>query len=265
MLLCACSNLLAHAQIGDYLNAEDFYARTKQVNQFIRRFNGEETLRGQRLLPTDRNYHGDRLRKRFLPQLIDQQNKQVADQLQAFGERVLDANDPQFLDFYNPNWFAEVRTMVDYQGKQMPMTFFLTLEEVNGGWKWVIDRINFAPYDKLFNMNHAPKKFLNPMSHELYFMPLEKAMNHPENLEDYIQKGYQPNTLTVFLADMKRGLLKFERVSQVNLHFFQVKGWYFQVSEINRAGKNAGWLMTNLVQADQPTKEKLKAYIQEQE
>ena len=41
--------------------------------------------------------------------------------------------------------------------------------------------------------------------------------------------------------------MKFKTVEEVKFHFFQVKGWYFEISEFNRSGYNTGWLISNLV------------------
>ncbi|GJM60080.1 hypothetical protein [Persicobacter diffluens] len=248
-------------QVGNYLDAEEFYARTKQVNQFIRRFNGEEDLKGVRINTKDKTYRSQKLRKKYLPQLIDQQNQAIVDQLTAFGVDIIEGKPAEFLDFYSPDWFAEVHADVRFEGRNMPITFFLKLEEANGGWKWVIDHIQFAPYQGLFDMERTPKEFLNPLSHELYFMPLNEAMQDPARLEDYASKNYTPDVLTLFLYDMKRGRLQFKGVNNVHLHFFQLEGWYFELSEFNRSGKNAGWLISNLVKAGTADKEKLKAYI----
>src|SRR5688572_23807959 len=52
-----------HAQItGEMEDESRLYAESKQVNQFFRRFNGEEDEKGNRYYPGDKQYRGDKLR-----------------------------------------------------------------------------------------------------------------------------------------------------------------------------------------------------------
>jgi hypothetical protein len=44
---------------------------------------------------------------------------------------------------------------------------------------------------------------------------------------------------------------------QVKFHFFQVDGWYFELSFINRAGNNSGWLISKLYKITEQEKEAL--------
>jgi len=66
----------AEAQnIGDFQYDEsELYAETKQVNQFFRRFNGEEDKQGERLYAKDRDFRTYKLRKKYLPTLFNLEN-----------------------------------------------------------------------------------------------------------------------------------------------------------------------------------------------
>ena len=46
-------------------------------------------------------------------------------------------------------------------------------------------------------------------------------------------------------------------MKKVNFHFFQVDGYYFKLEEFNRAGFNNGWLITQLKEIDQESKNRL--------
>ncbi len=61
--------------IGNYVEDEtDLYTSTKQVNQFFRRFNGEEDMKGERYYPEDKDYRdplsGANILKTFLIMII---------------------------------------------------------------------------------------------------------------------------------------------------------------------------------------------------
>ena len=86
---------------------------------------------------------------------------------------MLDKNDPVFLEFHGGDWFAEVTTTFIYQGKEQFLTLFLQLQKDTVGSKWVISRVYFEPFERLFanqdSLRAAGQKFLHPMSHETGF------------------------------------------------------------------------------------------------
>jgi hypothetical protein len=49
---------------------------------------------------------------------------------------------------------------------------------------------------------------------------------------------------------MRKGNLKFKSVEEMKFHFFQINGWYFELSEFNRPGYNSGWLISSLVKVN---------------
>ena len=68
--------ILVAQNIGNFVEDEsDLYASTKQVNQFFRRFNGEEDFKGERLYPEDKGYRDPELRKKYLENLFDHDNR----------------------------------------------------------------------------------------------------------------------------------------------------------------------------------------------
>ncbi len=67
--------------------------------------------------------------------------------------------------------------------------------------------------------------------------------------------------LTLFIYELKKGLFKFQTVADVKFHFFQIPGWYFELSEFNRSGFNRGWLISNLLKASDEQKDILRNYL----
>ncbi|MDD5696022.1 MAG: hypothetical protein PHD61_12055, partial [Bacteroidales bacterium] len=64
--------------IGSYLGDEAILmAQTKQVNQFLRRFNCEENPDGQRFYPGDPLYMDPILRSKYLSILFDNENPAI--------------------------------------------------------------------------------------------------------------------------------------------------------------------------------------------
>jgi len=254
-----------HAQLVDDMDDESkLYAENKQVNQFFRRFNGEEDEKGERYYPKDRLYRSEKLRKKYIGILFDASNAGITPELKVeFAKDVIDKEKPVILNFHGGNWFSEVHTLFLMNGKGVPVTLFMELEKHHQGTRWVISKVYadiFKPYFERDTVKVG--KFLHPLSHELDFMNLRRAFSNPDSVSQYTLKKFVPNHLSVFLYEVKKGNLKFKTVQEVKFHFFQIDGWYFELSQFNRPGYNTGWLISNLVKIkNESEKNLLRKYV----
>jgi hypothetical protein len=244
-----------------------FAASTKQVNQFFRRFNAEESLDGsKRLYSGDPLYRDRELRGKFINILFDNETSSISNALKTdFMREVLSETYPHYLNFHKEEWFAEVSAIFTYQGKRENVTLFLKIQPEGLGYEWVIDKVVFQPFKNIFNKPEGSNKgFLHPLSHELGFMNLRKAFQDTGTPEAFTPKEYAPDYLTLFLYEMKKGTLRFETITDVKFHFFQITNWYFELNQFNRPGFNTGWLISNLVKLKPGDKETIKKYIYDQ-
>jgi len=248
-LLFIFLSLSAGAQLLDKEDESKLYAETKQVNQFFRRFNGEEDEKGERYYPKDKQYRSEKLRKKYIAILFDASNAGISPDLKAqFVKDVLDKSESSILDFHGGNWFAELNTVFTMNGKPEPVTLFMELERDHQGTKWVISKVHADMFEPYFKRDTTKVgKFLHPLSHELDFMNLRKAFAYTDSVSQFAVKRFVPDHLSLFLYEVKKGNLKFKTVEQEKFHFFQIDGWYFELSEFNRPGYNTGWLISNLV------------------
>lgn len=251
---------------GGSLTSEDesaLYASTKLVNQFFRRFNGEENEKGDRYYPGDRNYRQAKLRQKYLGILFDESNRNISDDLKKqFVAQVAEKKDQEFLDFHGANYFSEVNAVFKFNGKESNVILMMILQQERLGYEWVIDDVDFRPFKEQFAKDTTDtKKFIHPMSHELDFMTLRKALQENDKPEDFTPHEYQPDYLTLFLYELKNKNLTFETVQNVKFHFFQIDGWYFEISNFNRSGYNTGWLISNLVKLNPGQGDLLKSYL----
>jgi len=253
-LILLSSSAHCHAQlVGEMDDESKLYAQTKLVNQFFRRFNGEESEKGDRYYPGDKAYQSVKLRKKYIGILFDESNKGISSDLKSqFGKTVLEnKTKPVLLDFHGGNWFAEVHTTFALNGKDQPIILFMELEKAQLGSKWVINKIHSDLFATSFVRDTTKVgRFIHPMSHELDFMNLRKAFDRNDSIAQFTSKHFVPDHLSVFLYEVKKGNLKFRTVNEVKFHFFQVDGWYFELSEQNRSGYNTGWLISNLVKVN---------------
>jgi len=263
LLLVFSLFLLTHSTLAQLVTDMDdesrLYAESKQVNQFFRRFNGEEDEKGKRFYPGDKLFRTAKLRKKYLGILFDESNSGISSVLKTqFVKEVLDKPESTILDFHGAGWFSEVHTTFIVDGKAQPVILFMELEKDHLGTKWVINKVHADIFEPYF-LRDTTKigRFLHPMSHELDFMNLRKALANSDSVSQFTVKRFVPDHLSLFLYEIKKGNMRFQSVNEVKFHFFQINGWYFELSEFNRPGYNTGWLMSGLVKLNNDTEKDL--------
>ncbi|MFY0606596.1 MAG: hypothetical protein JXR10_07770 [Cyclobacteriaceae bacterium] len=261
----AYSSSTAQSGLSDELkqNEDQLYASTKQLNQFFRRFNGEEDQEGNRLYDGDKKYRDTGLRKDFIASLIDQENSNISEStLKEFVKFATDKKNPCFVDLHSKQLISEVSAVYTHNGREIDMLMLMKIQPQGQGSEWVIDDIVYDGFKDLFVKDTSEsKQFIHPMSHELEFMTLKKAFRNTQYPEQYTGRGFQPDYLTLFLFELKSDRLQFKTVKQVKFHIFDIDGWYFEISNFNRSGYNSGWLISNLTKVTDSQKNLLKNYI----
>lgn len=252
--------------IGDFkMDETELYAMTKQMGQFMRRFNYEEDQFGEKLNPKDPKYRSNEMRRKSLPILFDQQKYGTQTDLQRYFIEDVTKSDSTFMTFLGGRWYSEVSCTFRYNGKEAKVVLFLAIEKEGLGSKWVLTNVYFSEFNKRFPIGEIAereKHFLHPMSHELDFMNIYKAFQNPEVIEYYASKDFQPDYLTLFFYEIKQGKLVFQHVDSVKFHVLQIKDWYFEVSWFNRSGLNSGWLMSNVLYMPEKEKNNLIKFYQ---
>jgi hypothetical protein len=242
--------------VDDPVAENKLTAHTKQLGQFIRRFNGEEDKTGKRLYEGEKFYRDKVLRENYLSTLFDNNNITITnDSKKKFINYITEKN-LSFLDLHDDKWFAELSTTFKYKGKEETVTLYLKFEQKDLGWQWVISGV----YSKSL-VSFADRKnlkaidTLHPMSHEIDFMNLAKVFQKPESIVSYTRKDYQVDLLTVFITLVKQKQFEYVSTEALKYNFFQIDNYYFQVSEFTRDELNAGWLISNLISIPEGEKE----------
>ena len=252
--------------IGDFkMDETELYAMTKQMGQFMRRFNYEEDQFGNQLNPQYPKYHNAKMRKQSLPILFDQERYGTQTELQRYFIEDVTKGYSTFMTFLGGRWYSEVSATFRYNGTDVTILLILAVEKEGVGSKWVLTNIYFPEFNKMFpngEMAEKERHFLHPMSHELDFMNIYKAFQDPDVIEYYASKDYQPDYLTLFFYEVKQGHLVFQHVDSLKFHVFQIKDWYFEVSWFDRKGLNSGWLMSNVVYLPEKEKTNLIKFYQ---
>lgn len=247
------------------MDETELYAMTKQMGQFMRRFNYEEDQFGYKLNPKDPKYRSNEMRQKSLPILFDHEKFGVGSALEKYFIEDVTKDDSSYMTFLGGRWYAEVSATFKYKGKKVPVLLFLTVEKEGLGSKWVLTNVYFSEYNKMFptgEMAEKEKYFLHPMSHELDFMNIYKAFQNADVIEYYASNAYRPDYLSLFFYDIKKGDMVFQQVDALKFHVFQIKDWYFEVSWFNRSGTNSGWLMSDVLYMPEKDKANLIKFYQ---
>lgn len=266
--LLICLPFILPAQIvqgdGSTRDESELYASTKQVNQFFRRFNGEEDQKGRRFYEGDKEFREVSLRKNYITLLFDRENENIpSEQKKSFINDVTDKRNPKFLDFHEEGWFAEVNAVFSRNGQEENILLFFKIQEEGKGYEWVLEQVSSSHYQQFFEKDESEDKaFLHPMSHELDFMNLHKSLKQ-ENAVDFTGDNFKADPLSIFLYEMASEQIQFKTVTGSKFHFFQCEGWYFQIAEYNRKGYNSGWLISDLTPIKKEDIPQLKAFIYE--
>lgn len=265
IISCFSANIFAQNINGFQTDESVLYSMNKQVGQFVRRFNMEEDKFGKFLLKDDKSYHNNNMRSSIMPSMFDMANPRTSGNLKTyFIDDVTNPKNPVFLNFLDKDWYAEVSATFIADGQEVNIILYLTLEQENLGSKWIISNVYYSYFPNLFppaDTLEKAKYFLHPQSHELDFMNLHKALDDPKHIEYYASKEYNPDYLSLFFYQMKKGKLKFKQIETVKFHFFQINNWYFELSYFNRNNTNSGWLISNLMYIEDNHKQELiKSY-----
>jgi hypothetical protein len=265
-VLVKLSEAQVYTNLGDVQTDEKaFYTMTKQMSQFMSRFNYEEDQYGKKIHPDSPDYRNRMKRKTVLPLLFDMENPRTNGSLRDFFISDLTLADSNYFEFLGGKWYSEVSATFKMNGKSVDISMIFAIEQENLGSKWVLTNVFFSDFNKLFpkgDIAEQQKHFLHPMSHELDFMNIHKVFKTPECIEYYASNTYSPDYLSMFFYEIKKGNLVFEKINSEKFHVFQIDNWYFEVSWFNRDGLNTGWLISNLIFLKDNEKEELLKFYQ---
>ena len=265
-VLVKLSEAQVYTNLG-YVQTDEkaFYTMTKQMSQFMSRFNYEEDHYGKKIHPDSPDYRNRMKRKTVLPLLFDMENPRTNGSLRDFFISDLTQADSNYFEFLGGKWYSEVSATFKMNGKSVDISMIFAIEQENLGSKWVLTNVFFSDFNKLFpkgDIAEQQKHFLHPMSHELDFMNIHKVFKTPECIEYYASNTYSPDYLSMFFYEIKKGNLVFEKINSEKFHVFQIDNWYFEVSWFNRDGLNTGWLISNLIFLKDNEKEELLQFYQ---
>jgi hypothetical protein len=238
---------------------EDFIFEVIQIEEFIQRFNFDTT---NRLFDYLKTTNPDLVlnRESILFALTNYSDTSVANKTtKKFIDFVSDKNHPQYLDFYDQGWYAEVNCTLQYHNSNQPAKIFLKSQVSHTNTsKWVIVGVR-SDILKLSDKKDT-SSFFSPVSHGTDFVSLYNFFEDTQNLPNYLSEDFTMDTLTYFVSLVANRKLKLIQMDNIRYHFTQVPNWIFVVEYFNRREPNAGWLISKLIQSSDLKKKK---YLQD--
>lgn len=246
-LLSAICVLVMHTYgfgqtLPDTVFQTEFRYRVKQLDEFMARFNGDESVD---ISVPDSQKRELNLLYLFNSELFAANRDSMRRQAEHFISAVV--SNKSSLHFHDTDWFAEVQCDCVYKGCKELITLYLKPEKIEEfQYRWVITGAKGA----LLRLNPQRRNHgldIMPNNHEVGFMALPKiALLGSANILNYAQRDYASDQLTAFYALVYSEAIKIEDTRKVVYHFMEVPDYVFTVERFMRKGYNTGWLISRI-------------------
>lgn len=237
-----------YAQIVAFENpeAELQRARIGLVDEFMKRFNGEESHPDIELNKRDSldvNLLWLFEQSQFMKEDIAYQDSIRTEALNFL--RAIQNNSVK-LCYSDTTWTAIAHCKGLVMGKQEYFDIFLTVQDRGDDmYKWVINAID----GECFNVKPDQANenlIISPDAHETKFISLRRiTKEQPNNIKLYLKNNIEYDQTSVFIYLVYSGKLKIEYVESLEFVFLQVPGYAFHIQYFDNQSNNSGWLISN--------------------
>lgn len=265
--LSACTlQAIGQTHLPDMTLERDFAAQVKSVDEFIARFNGDESKPGikadsvRTVVEKTSTQRSDNIISLFD---FKMSHEGLDDNM--FKKRILDftrtaVSWDRKLSLQALGTIAEASCLIKYGGKQYTITIFLKRDSTErGNNKWGMAGVRGLEKLGLFNSKRVT---ISPVDHETHFMSLQDFFQSNRNLVPSLRANDKEIEQMSFLFGLcVAKAINFICVDRLKFHFMDMPLYNFVVEEKGREGTNSGWLITKII--DTPNdNEKKKYYIE---
>lgn len=250
-IIFACKFCLGQVALPDSIWQAEFLFRVKQMDEFMARFNGEESIK---IDVADSLKPQVNLLYLFNRDLFATNRDSMQNIVETFISRVLESKTKLYYE--DGDWLAEVGCNCIYKGQNDTLTLYLKPEKNEEfNYRWVIVGAKGKVLRLLPPKRNRGLEIL-PNNHEIAFRALSKISSlGSNNILNYAERDYEPNELSSFYALVYADALKIENTGKITYYFFEIPGYTFTVDRFNRKGTNVGWLISNLMLMNEEEKQ----------
>lgn len=228
--------------------------RVKQIDEFMRRFNMEETWDGKKI--TDRSDIG--LRMKYIKTLFDHDTYRRGDgTFSPVVERFVNAvaGNGYTLHYEDSTWTAVVKCNATICNRNESITLYLqTRQQAKGEFVWIIKDVRGKLFAYLADNSdgNKPHLFISPMEHEIGFVGILDKPYRGADLRRMVADDRTTSQLSMLTMLLESGLLKLNTIQHVSFNFSTIPGWSFTVNRKEKKGSyNTGWLITEIMDIKQ--------------
>lgn len=246
LIACFCAVKGLSEGISTYESTgDDFLCQVKSVDEFIKRFNGEEfTPRAD----VSQNSRKENLLSLFDNQILSDSLSHPNTEQDILNFIGLIIRDSLTINLTDSDMWAIVPATAQYKNSRISFQLILQSQPYKEGMiRWCIIGVDGLP--KTIVSTEEYFCAISPVEHELHFMGLEDIFNHNgTDIMRYRGKDVRIDPLTVLLTLVSTGLIHDVSIPLGGTTFIctEIHGYKFSIMEINRKGTNSGWLITDL-------------------
>lgn len=231
--------------------------RVKQIDEFMCRFNMEETWDGKKI--TDK---GDKdLHRKYIKTLFDndkfRRNDGTFSPIVDWFAHVVTDNG-YTLHYEDSTWTAVVKCNATICNRSESITLYLqTRQQAKGEFVWIIKDVKGKLFAYLSDSSddNKPHLFISPMEHEIGFVGILDKPYRGADLRKMVADDRTTSRLSMLTMLLESGLLKLNTIQHVSFKFSTVPGWSFTVNRKEKKGSyNTGWLITEIMDIKQSDK-----------
>jgi hypothetical protein len=254
----------------------NFLLQVKQIDEFIDRFNNsKQAFNSYAALSKTNKVQTENLYKMLygsegidrISMILSLFNYESVDHIgrekvKKFVMAVTDSTKAKTLNFYDLGWYASVTTDVLYKGRKYQAELILKNEYPENTREVSYWAIIACKADFLRIQNGPGKRQgINAGAHGVNFIPLVSAFEDSQQIASITSKDFKFDDLTAFLYASKQGEIVVKNVNTIKYHFTQIDGWIFTVDYFGRNTTNSGWLISDLIEANDNQKAAYKKQI----
>lgn len=237
---------------------KDFAAQVKSIDEFIQRFNGEES----------HPEFKDGNRTMNLISLFDYKMNHEGLPDSAFKKKVMDfvkhiEESGVKIKLTDDEFFAEADITANILGKSTSITLIFQSQTYNKDrTRWAIVGVHGLTKAGVIDAEHFYG--ISPVEHETHFMSIGDifAHNAPE-IWGYRGKDTKIDELSVFLTIAKMSKVHINSVNKLTMHCLEIPNYIFTINEEGRGGRNSGWLISSFKKTNENEKKEYKSKILE--